>query len=242
MVRLEYRFCIEPIILKLRLLELILFGIRITDTYDISSGGTGILGLEVPITIPELYSSDPFITSKFSLSNCANPINVSPGLFLYGKNGVNPENTSKMLDELRTRFAHLESAIYPEVIRDWDLTEFVSSEYRFGLCSWNRHARILIKSCRSVDVLIIDSWMSGLPKVISGQLGPANPTIRIGFLPRVIKDQKGEGSCVFCALARLVSLVDASQLESPDIASTKPIEDFYAYLVKSIYLSLLSKS
>lgn len=237
----ECRSRIESIAIQLKMLELALFGVQITDTYEVNVSGTGILGLEVPLTIPDLYNSDQHITSKPSLENASNPTKVSDGLFLYGKNGVSPENTSKLLDELRTRFAHLESNIYPTVIRDWDLSPFVASDFKFALCSWNRHARVLIKSCRSVNVLIIDSWMNGLPRVISEQLGPANPDIRIGFLPRTIKDQKGEGSCVFCALARLVSLVDASHTESSDKASTKPIGDFYAYLVKCIYSGLLSK-
>lgn len=236
----ECRTRIEPIVLKLRLLELLLFGIRISETYNVSSTGTGILGLEVPITIPELYNQDPLITCKASLTNSANPTKMSDGLYLFGKNGVRPENTSALLDILRLKFAHLECEIYPTVIRDWDLSAFVSSDYRFALCSWNNHARILVQSCRSVDVLIIDPWMNGLPRVVSEKLGPANPTVLIGFLSRTIKDQKGEGSCVFCALARLVSLVDASRTESPDKAAAKPVDDFYAYLVKTVYSGLLS--
>ncbi len=235
----ECRTRIESIGIKLKLLELLLFGIRMSDTYEVSTSGTGILGLEVPVTIPDQYKGDSQITNKSSIHSSSNPTKVSDGLYLFGKNGVNHENTSRLLDELRTRFAHLEEQIYPMVIRDWDLTPFVNSEHRFALCSWNRHVRILVKSCKSVQVLIIDSWMNGLPKVISAQLVPANPKIRIGFFSRTIKDQKSEGSCVFCAMARLVSLVDAS--ESPDIAATKPMGDFYAYLVKSIYCGLLSK-
>ncbi len=234
----ECRTRIESIALNLKLLDLLLFGIRVLDTYEVSTSGTGILGLEVPVTIPDQYKGDSQITNKSSTHSSSNPTKVSDGLFLFGKNGVNPENTSRLLDELRTRFSHLEERIYPMVIRDWDLSGFVSSEYRFALCSWNKHARILVKSCRSVDVLIIDSWMNGLPRVISAQLGPANPKIRIGFFSRTIKDQKSEGSCVFCAMARLVSLADSS--ESPDVASSKPMGDFYAYLVKRVYSGLLS--
>ncbi len=234
----ECRSRIESIALNLKLLELLLFGIRVSDTYEVSSSGTGILGLEVPLTIPDQYNGDSQITSESSIRSSSNPTKMSDGIYLYGKNGVDSENTSRLLDELRTRFGHLEEQIYPTVIRDWDLIPFVNSKYRFALCSWNRHVRILVKSCRSVDVLIIDSWMNGLPRIISAQLGPANPTIRIGFFSRIIKDQKSEGSCVFCAMARLVSIVDSS--ESPDVAATKPMGDFYAYLVKRVYSGLLS--
>ncbi len=234
----ECRTRIESIALNLKLLDLLLFGIRVSDTYEVSTSGTGILGLELPVTIPDQYKGDSQITSESGIRSTFNPTKVADGLFLFGKNGVNSENTSRLLDELRARFSHLEERIYPTVIRDWELSPFVNSKYRFALCSWNKHARILVKSCRSVDVLIIDSWMNGLPRVISAQLGPANPKIRIGFFSRTIKDQKSEGSCVFCAMARLVSLVDSS--ESPDVASSKPMGDFYAYLVKRVYSGLLS--
>ena len=232
---LECKARIETIALNLKLLEIMLFRVNISETYTVSSTGTGILGAEVAFTIPSKYESDADIISKANKSCSSNPIKVSDGLFLYGKNGVNSENTTKLLDALRSRFEHIESQVFPRVITDWDLTEFVSSSYRFALCSWNRHARILVKSCKKLDVMIIDPWMDGLPRVIRAQLVPANPNIRIGFLSRTVKDQKGEGSCVFCAMARLISLVDMSESTSPDIASGKPIDDFYAYLVKSIY-------
>jgi hypothetical protein len=74
--------------------------------------------------------------------------------------------------------------------------------------------------------------MDGLPKVISFQLIPANPDIRIVFFTRKIKDQKKEGSCVLCAMARLVSLVDST--EPIETNALKPIGNFYAYLVKAM--------
>lgn len=231
----ECRSKISDIALNLKLLEIMLFGIHILDAHTISTTGTGILGAEVKFTIHPKYASDDDIICEENKSSSSNPIKTSDGIFIYGKNGVNPENTSKLLDEIRSRFDHIEYQVFPTVIKDWDLSEFVRSTYRFALCSWNRHARILVKSCRKLDVMIIDPWMDGLPRVISSQLVPINPQIRIGFFSRTLKDQKGEGSCVFCAMARLISLVDMSESTSPDIASGKPIDDFYAYLVKTIY-------
>lgn len=229
-----YRTHMVSIAVNLKLLEIMLFGIRISDTYTVST--TGILGLEVPFDIPLVYQSVDILTDQKYLLNSSNPSKISDGMFLYGKNGVKSEDTDKILSQLRINFPHIENSVYPVVIRDWDLSEYVNSSYRFALCSWNRHARILIKSCKGCDVIIIDPWMNGLPRVISSVLAPANRKIRIGFFSRTIKDQEGEGSCVFCALSRLISLVDSTEIEQPEVSANKPVSDFYAYLVKTVYL------
>jgi hypothetical protein len=232
---LECKARIEKIALELKLLEILLLNIRITDTYTTSLTNTGILGLEVEFTIPDKYESDADITNEANKMSSTNPIKVSDGTFLYGKNGVAPENTSKLLDLFRSKFPHIDSQVFPTVIINWDLTEFVSSSYRFALCSWNRHARILVKSRKKIDVMIVDPWMNGLPRAVSSQLAPANPKIRIGFFSRSRKDQSSEGSCVLCAMARLISLVDIANSDLIEVALSKPIDNFYAYLVKTIY-------
>ena len=223
---------------KLKLLEHLLFGIRISESY--ATGVTGILGVEVPFEIPSKYTEYEFISSESQIMDQKNPTKISGGIFLFGKNGVKPTCTEELLGELRTRFSHIEMHVYPSVIREYDLADFVGSPYKFAICAWNKHARILVKSCRGVDILIIDPWMNGLPRAISTILIPTNPAIKIGFFSRTIKDQKTEGSCVFCAFARLVSLVDSFCLNDSDKAfissALKPIDDFYAYLIKTIYL------
>lgn len=243
---LECRTKIIAIALGLKMMELLLFGTRISCTYTISN--SGILGAEVPFTIPEKYKENSLCVSQAQIYNKTNPSKVSPGIFLFGKNGIGAEQTCELLGELRKRFVHIETQVYPSVITNWDLSDFVKSQYKFALSSWNRHARICIKNCKKVDVLIIDPWMNGLPRIVSSQLVPANSSTRIGFFSRSIKDQKSEGSCVFCALARLISVVDSyvdtdkfSDLIEKSIESnlTKPTEDFYAYLIKTVYGTLI---
>lgn len=231
----EYKTKIQTIALNLKFLEILLFGINISDTYIISTTATGILGLEVEFTIPAKYESDLIINNNFNKFNSSNPTKVSENIFLYGKNGVNPKNTSKLLDTIRKKFLHLELHIFPTIITEFNLSNFINSQFRFALCSWNKHVRILVKSCKKIDVMIIDTWMNGLPRFINSQLALANTNIKIGFLFRDLKDQKSEGSCVFCALARLINLVDNSEFVSPDVASNIPIDNFYAYLVKLMY-------
>ena len=229
---------IQTIALNLKLLEILLFGVRISDTFMVSTAGIGILGVEVEFSIPKIYESDTEITSDTNKSYPSNPTKVSNGLFLYGSNGINQEKSSQLLDKLRSRFTHIASHVFPTILTGFDLTDFFGSTFQFALCSWNKHARILVKSCKKLDVMIIDPWMDRLPRVIGSQLVPANPNLKIGFLTRALKDQKGEGSCMFCAMARLISLVDMSESVSPEIASSIPIDSVYAYLVKLVYMKL----
>lgn len=231
---LECRDKLVSIAFWLKMLEIIISHIKISPNYTQSK--FGILGLEVPIIIPEKYQQDKLITSQEQINNKLNPSKISQGIFLFGKNGLGKDHTIGLLATLRKRFPHIESQVYPSVITGWNLSDFVTSSYKFALSSWNNHARICIKNCKNVHVLIIDTWMNGLPRAISSQLVPANPSVCIGFARRTIKDQQSEGSCVFCALARLISIVDV--VESVESNLTKPIEDFYAYLVKTVYLSL----
>jgi hypothetical protein len=215
---------------SLKLLEIMLMRVKIVKSYSTSI--TGILGVEVPFEIPQKYTYGDIITSCEQITNPQNPIKVSPGIFLYGKNGIDIKSINKLLDVLRSLFTHINEQVYPTIIEEYDLSDYISSQYRFAICTWDRHARILVKSDKNI-ILIIDPWMNTLPLIIKNKLLDVNNSIYINFLSRNIKDQKNEGSCVFCALSRLISLVDSC--EPIKINANKPIDDFYAYLIKTIY-------
>lgn len=136
---------------------------------------------------------------------------------------------NKIITKIRQNYPICENQIYPTLITDYDLTDFYSSDYIFGISSWNRHARILIKNQMNLDIMIMDPWMDNLPRIVSSNLLAINK-IKIGFFRRIIKDQKSnEGSCGLCVLARVFHLVLNNGF-SKEIVN-QPIPDFCAYWV-----------
>lgn len=217
------------IALGLKLIEIMLFSIQIKSTYDLISNG--ILGLEVNFDIPDKYISYHFITLETSIRSSSNPIKISEGIFMYGKNGLNNESCDKMITLLISQLTHINELLFPSVIKNYELIDFNSSHYTYAICCWNHHARILAKIERSI--IIIDPWMKYLPRIIRENLTIANSNIKIGFFSRNQKDQTSEGSCVFCVFARVIFMIDTNDLVQKNVC--KPIPDFYAYLVKIIY-------
>ena len=228
-----YQYCdielIKSIANKLRLLEVGLLNVNIVDTYIESK--LGILGVEVVFDIPEKYKEYSKVSDN--ISNNKNPIKISDGIFLYGKNGVVNIKSQFIIEKIRTEFVHISTLLFPFFICDYNLTDFHNSDYKYAVCSWNNHIRILTKLSimkNKINIWIIDPWMDRLPRSINDNLIVINPSIKIGFYARNRKDQTNEGSCLFCALSRLVMLIDS---DKPIIDSLKePIDDFYAYFVK----------
>ncbi len=216
---------------NLRLLELYLWSITLIDEYETKT--IGVLGLEVPFTIPKTYSEDSLIISSSNILSENNPTKISPGIFYFGKNGMSNDTTKKLLDNILVRYSHIAVNVYPDIIMDYNLDKFITSTYNYAICCWNRHARILIKRVKNCDILIIDPWMDGLPRKIQVEIHEVNKSkYKIGFLSRKVKDQNKEGSCVLCVFSRLLYLV-----EYPDIKKNPftPIPDFYAYMVNLLY-------
>lgn len=221
----------ETIALNLRLLQIVMQVVHVEHTYTISD--FGILGLEVNFNIPEKYQSISFINDLKSIRSLQNPKKISSGNFLYGKNGIEPEEIKLLVQKIRELIPHFSDAVFPDVITNFELEEFYNSDYMFAICSWLNHTRILIKSVKTRCIYIIDSWMNGIPRSLALTLSAMNFGIRVIFIPRKMKDQYWEGSCVFCSLARLVMLVDSDKPFETSIE--EPIDDFYAYFIKKIY-------
>ena len=215
------------IAIGLKLIEIMLFSTRINQMYDLNS--TGILGLEVQFDIPDKYIQYQMLSLETSIRSSSNPIKMHEGIFIYGKNGINTDMTDKMILMLNSIFSHTSELLFPTIIKNYDLVEFNSSPYTHAICSWNHHARILVKI--EGRIMIIDPWMKYLPRVVRENL--TNSNIKIGFFSRNQKDQSTEGSCVFCVFARVLFMIDSTDSVEKNIS--KPIPDFYAYLVKIIY-------
>lgn len=223
------------IALGLKLIEIMLFNIRIKQTYDLNS--TGILGLEVNFDIPDKYIMYQMQLLDTSIRSSSNPIKISEGIFVYGKNGINANITNKMMLMLNSKFSHISELLFPTIIKNYNLVEFNSSHYTYAICCWNHHARILVKI--QERIMIIDPWMQYLPRIVRENLALTNSNIKIGFFSRDQKDQTSEGSCVFCVFARVIFMIDSDVSIQPNVSIreniSKPIPDFYAYLVKIIY-------
>jgi len=232
----EYKSYMIKIALGLKLIEIMLFGIKIQNIYNINETKTGILGLEVQFEIPTKYKTYDMLNLQSSTRCSLNPIKISDGIFLYGKNGINHESSNKIISILRT-FSHISDLLFPTIITNYDLIEFNTSTYHFAICSWNNHARILVKTGK-INIMIIDPWMKFLPRIISNSLSLVlvNSGIKVGFFSRNQKDQTSEGSCMLCILARLIFMIDSEESIEKNIC--KPIPDFYAYFVKKMYLNI----
>jgi hypothetical protein len=223
------------IALNLRLLEIMLFTIKLKNIYD--NKKNGILGLEVPFEIPNCYKTLDLINNQDNIMCRMNPIKVSKGRFLYGKNIVYNNDLNKIISYIRQNIVIMFDKIYPTVINTYDLNIFVSSYYTYAITSWNNHARIIIKYETDNNILIIDPWMEKLPYKVKMELDEKNKHITCSLLNRHIRDQDHEGSCGFCAFSRLLYIVDNEQELLSSIIN-KPIPDFYAYAIKMLYLRL----
>ncbi len=96
--------------------------------------------------------------------------------------------------------------------------------------------------CEQYEIWIIDPWMRRLPAKLDEKIKTRNnPILTIKLANRIIKDQDKEGSCVLCAVSRLVYLMSqtigstsTTQQELINILN-QPIPDFYAYLAKYLF-------
>jgi hypothetical protein len=226
----------KNIALHLRMLDLYLKFNHMVITQDYSSSEIGILGLEVPFDIDEKY--EEFFDIQ-EVECDSNPIKKSPGIFLFGKNGISHEIANQMANNVSkfTGFEH----VYPNEIKESkQLIQFINSPQTIAIGTWNRHARILIKQTNIKTVEIIDPWK----KIIEADflLKCNNLACLIGwnvvFIKRKIEDQMcGENSCVLVAFARLMYLASKeTKLYSYSYANyNNPIPDFYAFLASYLY-------
>lgn len=229
----------KNISLHLRMLDLYLKNNRIIITQNYTTSVTGVLGLEVPFDIPEIYSE---IFEKEEIKCDSNPIKKSPGIFVFGKNKISSEN-SDLMAETASKIIGFEH-VYSLKIKDSEsLLQFIFSPQTIAIGIWNRHAKILIKQKEKKIIEILDPWKPHIEKNILDQF---NFHIKIYnwnviFISREIKDQfLGEDSCVLVAFARLLYLASIKN-ESCDKESydkeyyNKPIPDFFAFFASYLY-------
>ena len=224
----------KNISLHLRMLDLYLKNNRIIITQTYTTSLIGVLGLEVPFDIPEIYSK---ICGKEEIKCDSNPIKKSPGIFVFGKNKISSENSDLMADAVSKviGFEH----VYSLKIKDPDsLLQFISSPQTIAIGVWNRHAKILIKQKEKNIIEILDPWKPHIEKNILDQF---NFHVKIYnwnviFVSREIKDQVlGEDSCVLVAFARLLYLASIKKESYDKEYYDKPIPDFFAFLASYLY-------
>jgi hypothetical protein len=228
-----------PIMLNIatnfRLLELYLREQRAQKTIVNSKN---ILGIDIPIEIPDMYRTYSFLGR--AIHNVHNPKKIKIGKYIFGKNGVTSENTTKIVRVIRKTFEHLEGKIYPKNIQVEDLLDFYDGEYQFGIGSLSStHERLFVKIDNTI--FIVDPWMKFIPKKTMEELSCVNNSIHFEFLQRFISDQGEEGSCVLCCVARMLYVVDSLMQydfytrEHLGQIINEPITDFYAYLTHFVF-------
>ncbi|MFN9115311.1 MAG: hypothetical protein ACK5XN_35080, partial [Bacteroidota bacterium] len=223
----------KNIALHLRMLDLYLKTNRVYITQDYTVATSGILGIEVPVEIPESFAD---IINVDDLHCDSNPIKKSDGIYIFGKNGTSAETANKMLEQLST-FKQFKN-IYPVQIKTADmLVEFVKSPYIMALAVWNHHARVLVKNECIKTIEILDPWKKTIDLATLTEF--TNSLIeskwKIKFIQRSIVDQfLTEGSCVMVAFSRLLFMAsfDLSEILSK---YNVHISDFFAFLTSFIY-------
>ncbi len=227
----------KNIALHLRMLDIYLKTNRIKITQEYTTSTSGILGMEVLFEIPEDFED---IVSIEDLENSSNPIKRCDGIYVYGKNGVDKEITSKIATLIASspKFGHVFSN---QLTTSEELLEFIKSLQTIAIGCWNRHARVLIKNNASHIVDIIDPWKRRIEIETISEFNSLASTLdwSVNFVVRRIVDQVcGEGSCVLVAFARLLFLassgvvIDKSKYENP-------IPDFFAFLSSHFYRKTL---
>lgn len=218
-----------------RLLELYLREQRVHRTIVDSKN---ILGIDIPIEIPDVYQPYTFLTR--GTNNIHNPKKMGTGKYIFGRNGITTEHVTKIVEIIRNKFYHLHGKIYPMNIDTDDLKDFYKSKHQFAIGSFStNHERLLIKYDGSI--FIVDPWMKYLPKKIMKNIDCEDETINVEFLQRSISDQDKEGSCVLCCIARMLYIADSLTLhdvytkENIEQLVNEPITDFYAYLAHFVF-------
>lgn len=224
----------KNISLHLRMLDLYLKNNKIIITQNYTTSPIGILGLEVPLVIPEIYSK---IFQKEEIRCDSNPIKKSPGIFIFGKNKISSENLDLMAKKASTviGFEH----VYSLKIKDPEsLLQFISSPQTIAIGVWNRHAKIIIKQKEKKIIEILDPWKQHIEKNILNQFNIhiKNYNWNVIFICRQLKDQVvGEDSCVLVAFARLLYLASIEKESYGTEYYNKPIPDFFAFLASYLY-------
>lgn len=227
----------KNIALHLRMLDIYLKSNRITISHEYTAGTSGILGMEVLFEVPDDFEN---MVSVDEIENASNPIKRCDGIYVYGKNGIDKEITSKIATSIASspKFSHVFSK---QINTSENLLEFIKAPQTIAIGSWNRHARVLIKNNALHVIDIIDPWKRKIELETITDFNSTASTCdwSVNFVVRRIVDQaRGEASCVLVAFARLLFLassgirIDKSKYENS-------IPDFFAFLSSHFYRKTL---
>ncbi len=142
-------FMVE-IAINLRMLELYCKKCKMTTGHTLKE--TKLLGLVIPFDIPEFYQSWNELTDHNEINSQDNPVKMSEGKFLFGKNGITSGRAGWMLNLLFEKYPQFNSYCCPRVFNTCDLNKFILSEYTFAVTSWKQHSRFIIKIKKSDDI------------------------------------------------------------------------------------------
>ena len=223
----------KNISLHLRMLDLYLRTNRIVITREYTIATTGVLGMEVDFDVPDEYTE---LVETIDIHCEENPIKKCPGIFVFGKNGVNKDITTKMANKIST-ISSFETVYPSQITKSEELIEFITSKCTYAIGTWNHHARVIIKNFTTNTIDIVDPWKRSIEADILLDFNSSTSPIgwSVNFIKRTIVDQAhGEGSCVLVAFSRLLFLASFGD----KIDKTKydiPIPDFFAFLISFFY-------
>lgn len=142
-------FMVE-IAINLRMLDLYCKKCKMTTGYTLKK--TKLLGLVIPFDIPEFYKDWVELANKSELDSHDNPVKISEGKFLFGKNGITNGRAGWMLNLLFNKYPQFNSYCCPRLLNTCNLNKFILSEYTFAVTSWKQHSRFIIKIKKSDDI------------------------------------------------------------------------------------------
>jgi hypothetical protein len=201
---------------------------------------------------PELHTPELHTIVNRFYKNRGNPVMISPGVYIYNKNGtpyhiISDAILSVKIVPIFSKHIVLEPSFTLDQLKQFemDLNEFKNSHCCVAIMSVNRHTMFWV---RLNDIwYLCDPWK----QIYSPGSIYCENTRKIFdlvfgynhiFKSRDYKEQyKSEGSCAIAALSRVLQIgIDLVIDKSFSIASlTKPIEPVYAMLASSMIRSAI---
>ncbi len=137
------------IAINLRMLDLYCKKYKMVTGHTLKE--TKMLGLIIPFEIPEFYRGWTELLDSTEINSQDNPVKISEGKFLFGKNGITSGRAGWMLNLLFDKFPEFRKYCCPRVFNTCDLNNFILSEQTFAVTSWQRHSRFIIKVKKTHD-------------------------------------------------------------------------------------------
>lgn len=138
------------IAINLRMLELYCKKYKMVTGHTLKQ--TKLLGSIITFEIPEYYKGWAELIDPKQINSQDNPVKISEGKFLFGKNGITSGRAGWMLNLLFEKFPEFKSYCCPRVFNTCDLNNFILSGYTYAVTSWHRHSRFIIKIKKTDDI------------------------------------------------------------------------------------------